>query len=142
MSAAVMMITRAVELDIRPVRPGTIDRLERWGMWSCRREDSGLGLPHQAPFMRLAGITGGGAATPRELIEYIDTERAVLHVDQLYRQSIVEEFVRGGTRAQKARACRCRKDSYERRLYIGMLHVQRWLDGQVRDEIVPARCVQ
>lgn len=137
MTQSLVMVCRARELGIVPARLETQGRLERWGTWCARREDCGLGLPHEAPFMRLAGGGGGRAVQPRELIEFIDTERAVLKLDPLYRQAIREEFVRGGTRAQMAKACGCRKDTFERRLYIGMLHVERWLDGQVRDEISP-----
>lgn len=135
------MSKRTTVLELPAVKPETIARMERWGEWCARRGDHGLGLPHASPFTRLAGVSGGSSNMPGDVIEYVDTERAVLQLDPLYRQAVREEFVRGGTKRQKARACQCREEAFEYRLFAGMRGVEAWLDAHEYPEMVSRKRV-
>jgi hypothetical protein len=94
------------------------DRLNQWAHWVAQRDSGALGYPHQSAFVRLAG--GSGSYSSRlapDLNERAwEIERAVQSLRGELKECVVSFYCRIGTIEQKARECRCCRDTMYSRL--------------------------
>lgn len=64
--------------------------------------------------------------------EALDVDRAVEQLDLSLHQVIREQWLRGGTAVQKARACRCHVDTFYKRLDVAHAHIRSYLAERER----------
>lgn len=122
--------------DVYAQWPATVARLELWARVDARRQDHGLDLPRRAAFWQIGG--GGGCDQPAHMLVVVDVGRALValrQVDPLYVQVINEEFVRGGTWADKAKALGVRKVSFACLLRVAVRKVDEWFNEREYPEM-------
>ena len=118
------------------------DRLQQWALWLTRREDSGLGLPHQAAFMRDAPPSNDArrqSYVPLNDFECADTDRAVCALRPELRKVIDESYRFGNSLNDKLRRCGCEKRTYYRRLDAAHLHIMGYLNDLSAGIALPVR---
>lgn len=91
-------------------------RLNNWGAWVVRREDSGLGYPKQVSYTNLMPRTGASNHTPEFAEECFETERCVMALrvmdEHLYAVVVMAYVHVNMTVEQKVKKLGCSTQTY------------------------------
>ena len=113
-------------------------RCNHWAQWLRTKSDNGLGFPRQAAFLNVPG-GGQGWRTPANEAAW-EIHQAVNALNDELKQAVWVFYLGRCTMDQKARDCRCHRDTLYSRIHTAHLRIMEWLNDEAAGLVHPTTC--